>query len=82
MMLRQMTDGETKGYHLKKLHELSKPKPGELEFHVDGSIWKNGKVISERLTEEEEKWVMFRLTHYNTRAKVRENKIGDWRNWK
>ena len=41
---------------ISRLLELSKPEPGELEFRVDGSIWKNGKLIAERLSEEQEEW--------------------------
>ncbi|MDP9305306.1 MAG: hypothetical protein M3O68_03060 [Thermoproteota archaeon] len=33
----------------------------QLEFHVDGSIWKNGKLISERLTEDQEEWFEKRM---------------------
>jgi hypothetical protein len=52
---------ETKEYHLKKLYDLSKPESGELEFRVDGSIWKNGKLIAERPTQEQEFWVERRI---------------------
>ncbi len=52
---------ETREYHIKKLLELSKPDKGQLEFRVDGSIWKNGKLIAERPTEEQEEWVERRM---------------------
>ena len=61
IMLKQMTDEETREYHLKKLHELSSPKMGELEFRVDGSIWKNDEVVAERPTGEQEKWIKRRM---------------------
>jgi hypothetical protein len=46
---------------IKRLLVLSKPEPGELEFRVDGSIWKNGKLIAERMTEEQEEWLEKRM---------------------
>jgi hypothetical protein len=46
---------------IKRLLELSKPELGELDFHVDGSVWKNGKLIAERITEEQEEWVERRM---------------------
>jgi hypothetical protein len=51
---------------IKRLYELSKPdktksKTEELEFRVDGSVWKNGKLIAERPTEEQEEWVERRM---------------------
>jgi hypothetical protein len=46
---------------IKKLYLLSKPEPGELEFRVDGSIWKNGKLIAERPTEDQEQWANRRM---------------------
>ena len=55
------TDEEIKEFHLKRLYELSKPEPGELEFRVDGSIWKNGKLIAEPLTQEQQDWVERRM---------------------
>ena len=33
----------------------------ELDFKVDGSIWKNGKLIAERLREDQEEWVNRRM---------------------
>jgi hypothetical protein len=47
---------------IKRLLELSKPKTEtQLEFRVDGSVWKNGKLIAERPTEEQEEWVKKRM---------------------
>jgi hypothetical protein len=48
-------------YDRQKMFELSKPEPGELEFRVDGSIWKNGKIIAERATEEQIQWYERRM---------------------
>ena len=42
---------------LKRLQQLSIIEPEVLDFKVDGSVWKNGKLIAERLTEEQKEWV-------------------------
>ena len=70
MMLKQMTDRETREFHLKKLYELSKPELGELEFFVDGSIWKNGKILGEEPTWEQKQWALSKLKapNYTWRA--------------
>ena len=52
---------EIKEFHLKKLADYSEPEPEELDFKVDGSVWRNGKLIAERLTEEQEEWVEGRM---------------------
>lgn len=46
---------------IKKHYELSKPEPGELEFRVDGSIWKNGNPIAEEPSYEEKAWFVRRM---------------------
>ena len=61
MMLKVMTGEETREYHLKKLFELSKPEPGELDFKVDGSVWKNGKPIAEEPSCEQKAWFVRRM---------------------
>lgn len=58
---KQMTDEETREYHLKKLHELSIPKMGELEFRVNGSVWENDELVAERPKEEQEEWIKRRM---------------------
>jgi hypothetical protein len=69
IQLKKMTDEETKEYHLKKLYELSIKSLGEIpRIHEP--------------TDDEEEWVLFRLSLSDTWPKVHENKIGDDRNWK
>ena len=72
---------DSKEYHLKRLAQLSNPEPEELDFKVDGSVWRNGKVLLEEPNEEQKEWVLFRLSHYNTWHKIQENRIGDVKNW-
>lgn len=50
-----------KEYHLKKLYELSKPGPGILDFKIDGSVWRDGKILTERCSYEQRQWVLRRL---------------------
>ena len=50
------TSDEVKEYHLKKLAILSKPEPEELDFKVDGSVWRDGKVLLEQPSEEQLEW--------------------------
>ena len=78
--LKIMTVQETKEYHLKKLLEWSCPEPAELEFRVDGSLWKNGKPIVESPTCGQKFWVLFRLHSPNTWPNIRENRIEGVRN--
>jgi hypothetical protein len=52
---------ETREYHIKKLLELSKSDEGQLEFRVDGSVWKNGKLVAEEPNEEQKEWVERRM---------------------
>ena len=77
----QVNKSNDKEYYLKKLSELSKPEPENLDFKVDGSVWRNGKVLLEEPTDEQKEWVLFRLSHSNTWPNIRENKIGDFKNW-
>lgn len=57
-----VTDPEKiKEYHLKKLERLSIPGPGKLDFKVDGSIWRDGKPLSEEPNEEEKQWFENRM---------------------
>lgn len=58
--VKERKNDEIRESHIKKLLELSKPE-GQLEFHVDGSVWKNGKLIAERPTEEQEERVKRRM---------------------
>ena len=69
IQLKQMTDEETKEYHLKKLFDLSKKSLGELPQLQEP-------------TEDQEQWFKRRMSRPNTWPKVRENKIGDWKHWK
>ena len=43
------------------LQQLSITEPEVLDFKVDGSVWKNGKLVAERLTEDQEEWVERRM---------------------
>jgi hypothetical protein len=61
IQLKKMSDQETKEYHLKKLFELSKPGKGELDFRVDGSIWKDGKLLAEEPSYEQKEWFNQRM---------------------
>lgn len=54
--------------HLKRLEELSEKSAKQVPQLEDP-------------TYEQKKWVNFRLSHSNTWPKVKENKIGDWKNW-
>lgn len=69
IQLKQMTDEETREYHLKKLFELSLKSLGQIPQLEDP-------------TYEQKKWVNFRLSHSDTWPKVRENKIGDSKHWR
>jgi hypothetical protein len=62
-------DDEIREYHLNKLKYLSEKSLGEIP-QLDEP------------TEEQKEWIRFRLSHSNTWPKVRENKIGDWKNWR
>lgn len=66
---------------LKKLYLLSKPEPEELDFKVDGSVWRNDRVLLEEPDDFQKEWVLFRLSHNNTWPKINENNIGDVKNW-
>ena len=46
---------------IKRLLTLSTPKPGEFEFRVDGSIWKDGKLLAEEPNEEQKAWYEKRM---------------------
>lgn len=61
MMLKVMTDKETREYHLKKLFELSKLERAKIEYFVDGSIWKDGKPIAEEPTYWQKEWVVRKM---------------------
>lgn len=65
----------------KRLAQLSQPQPEVLDFKVDGSVWRNDKILLEVPSDDQKEWVLFRLSHYNTWPKVHENKIGDVKNW-
>jgi hypothetical protein len=67
MQLKQMTDEETREYHLKNLYELSLKSLGEIPQ-------------LEQPNEEEEQWIKRRMSR-SSWPKVRENKIGDWKHW-
>ena len=69
IQLKQMTDEETKEYHLKKLFELSSKSAKQ-------------KPQLEDPTEEQEQWINRRMSRSNTWPKVHENKIGDWKHWR
>jgi hypothetical protein len=66
IMLCKMTDEETKEYHLKRLKELSDKSLGEIP-QLDEP------------TEEQSKWMHFRLSRANRWSNVDENKNGDWK---
>jgi hypothetical protein len=69
MQVKVMTEPEMRDYHRKKLYELSIKSLGEIpQIHEP--------------TNDEEEWVLFRLSLSDTWPKVHENKIGDDRNWK
>lgn len=61
-----MTDEETIEYHLKILYQLSKLERSKIEYRVDGSIWKDGKPITEKPTYDQKKWVLRKLKNPNT----------------
>jgi hypothetical protein len=61
MMLKQMTDEETKEYNLEKLFELSKLERSKIEYRVDGSIWKDGKPITEEPNQEQKQWIQRKM---------------------
>lgn len=50
-----------KEYNLKKLYELSKPGAGILDFKVDGSVWRDGKLLTERPNDEQIAWLIRRM---------------------
>ena len=65
IMLKIMTDEETKEYHLKKFAEWGKKwekeQNGELIFGVDGNIYRNGKLLGEEPNYEQKAWVIRRM---------------------
>jgi hypothetical protein len=65
IMLKVITDDETKEYHLKKLYKLSKKweeeRKGELVFSVDRNVYRNGKLLAEEPNEEEKEWVIRKM---------------------
>ena len=66
---KELTDQEIKEYHLKKLEQLAISHIGDIP-QLD------------KPTEDQKRWVLFRLRHPNTWHNIRENKIGNRRNWK
>jgi hypothetical protein len=62
-MNRDTTTSNVSEAVIKRLLGSSKPEPdkGELEFRVDGSIWKNGKVLAEEPDEWQNEWVERRV---------------------
>ena len=75
MMLKQMTDEETKEYHLKKFAEWGKKWEqeckGELVFGVDGNIYRNGKLLAEKPNYEQKAWVLRKLKKPNSWRRCR-----------
>ena len=69
IQVRKMTKQEIKDYHLKKLQKLSEQSLGEIPK-------------LDEPTNDQKKWILYRLSHPETWPKVHENKIGDWKNWK
>jgi hypothetical protein len=55
--------------HFKRLLELSEKSARQ-------------KPQLERPNEEQQRWIDFRMSHGNTWPKIRENKIGVYKNWK
>ena len=74
------SDSEQRIKARNRLAELAKPE-GELVYYPDGRVYRNDELVAEEPTEEQKEWVLFRLSHSNTWPKVRENKIGDYKNW-
>lgn len=62
-------DEEIKEYHRKRCYELSVKSLGVIPI-LDEPTW------------EQKQWVIFRLNHPETWPNVRENKIGDCKNWR
>ena len=52
---------KVKKYNLKKLYDLSKPGPGILDFKVDGSVWRDGKILTEPCSYEQKQWALHKL---------------------
>jgi hypothetical protein len=86
IMPKLMTEHETKEYHLKKFAEWGKKweqeEKGELVFCVDRNVYRNGKLFLKEPSDEDKEWVLFRLSHPVTWPRVRENNIGDFKNWR
>lgn len=68
IQVRVMTVEETKEYHLKKLYQLSLKTLRETPQLV-------------KPTEEQKRWVLYKLKHIDSWPNVHENKIGDTGNW-
>jgi hypothetical protein len=61
ILVKKMTEQETKGYHLKRLKQLSERPLGEI-------------AQLEEPTDEQKEWVLSRLSHPETWPEVHENK--------
>jgi hypothetical protein len=65
IMLKVMTDDETKEYHLQKFAEWAKKREqqqkGELVFSVDRNVYRNGELLAEEPNEEEKEWVIHKM---------------------
>ena len=64
-MVKAMTDEETREYHLNKFaqwgNKWEQEQKDELDFKVDGSVWRNGKPLLEEPTYEQKQWVLHKL---------------------
>jgi hypothetical protein len=64
-----LVERQNKKYHRKTLYELSLKTVGVIPWLDEPN-------------EEQQRWIKFRLTHYNSWPKIHENKIGDRKNWR
>ena len=65
IMLKVMTDKETKEYHLQKFVEWAEKweeeRKGELVFSVDRNVYRNGELLAEEPNKEEKKWTIQKM---------------------
>ena len=65
IMLKVMTDDETREYHLKKFAEWGKnwkkKQKGELVFAVDRNVYRNGDLLAEEPNDEEKEWAIHKM---------------------
>jgi hypothetical protein len=69
ILTRKSSKEEIREHHLDKIYRLSIKLIGQIP-HLD------------KPSDEQKEWVLFRLLHPDSFPKIRDNKIGDYKNWR